>query len=665
MDADSSPPVVMDDRVRIPLADGTLLAARIWRPADSDASPVPAILEYLPYRRRDGTAERDALTHPYFAAHGYSGVRVDMRGSGDSDGLLLGEYLKQEQDDALEVIAWLAAQAWCSGAVGMIGISWGGFNGLQIAARQPPALKAVISLCSTDDRYADDIHFMGGALLTNKMSWASDMLAISCNPPDPSIVGDRWRAMWLDRLEGQGLWLLDWLRHQRRDEFYRQGSICEDYGAIQCPVYAVGGWADGYSNAVFRLMRNLKVPVKGLVGPWAHKYPHFAKPGPQIGFLQECLRWWDHWLKGKDTGIMQEPQLLAWVNEGTRPLPHIETQLGRWVSEPGWPSANIVAQSWALRPGSLAATRGTEAMRVRSPATLGLASGSWSPSGLGFDLATDQRVEAGGSLIFDSAILTQPMDMLGAAIVDLRVASDQPLAQLACVLSEVLASGHVLRVSYAVLNLSHRDSHSDPSPLEPGRFYPIRLRLNEFGHRFAVGSQIRLAVSSAYWPTLWPAPTPTTLTIDPDATISLPVRQADSGAPRSFAPADGAEKLRTTVLRSGREARRIETDIVSGVVTSTIELDLGEWRIDAIDLTLTNESGETLRIHPDDPLSAQHETWWKRTLSRGSWQVRTAGDMTMKSDGENFHVTARVEAFEGERRLFERSWSEAIPRDHL
>ena len=207
--------VVEIENVFIELSDHTRLAARIWLPEDADAHPVPAILEYLPYRKRDGTIERDALTHPYFAGHGYACVRVDMRGSGDSDGVLLGEYLEQEQDDALEVLAWLAQQSWCTGKIGMIGISWGGFNGLQIAARRPPELKAVISICSTDDRYADDIHFMGGCLLLDKLSWGSTMFSLNTAPPDPALVGERWREMWMERLERSGFWVEEWLQHQR------------------------------------------------------------------------------------------------------------------------------------------------------------------------------------------------------------------------------------------------------------------------------------------------------------------------------------------------------------------------------------------------------------------------------------------------------------------
>jgi len=189
------------ENVFIPLKDGTKLAARIWLPVDAEKNPVPAILEYLPYRKRDGTAARDALTHPWFAARGYAGVRVDIRGTGESDGVLMDEYLKLEQDDCLEVLAWLARQPWCSGKCGMIGISWGGFNGLQVAARRPPSLKAVISLCSTDDRYADDVHYMGGALLVDNFAWASMMFSLQTYPPDPLLVGDRWRKMWLERLE--------------------------------------------------------------------------------------------------------------------------------------------------------------------------------------------------------------------------------------------------------------------------------------------------------------------------------------------------------------------------------------------------------------------------------------------------------------------------------
>ena len=422
---------------------------------------------------------------------------------------------------------------------------------------------------------------------------------------------------------------------------------------------------DGYSNAIFRLLRNLKVPAKGLVGPWAHKYPHFAKPGPQIGFLQEALRWWDHWLKGRDTGIMDEPILRAWINDAAEPLAHVDCQDGRWITEPTWPSNNVKMRRWALRPGELAEEPGSETMRISSPATVGLASGDWSPSGLGFDLPTDQRIEACGSLVFDSAVLTESLEILGAPMAALTLAADQPQAQVACVLSEVRASGSVTRVSYAVLNLAHRDSHADPTPLEPSRAYRIRLRLNEAGHRFMPGSRIRVAVSSAYWPIVWPAPLPVTLTLGADSCVELPVRRETGVPPPSFPPSDAAPALRKAVLRPGREGRRVETDIVTGVVTKVAEIDLGEWRIEDIDLTLTNDSGSRLAIHPEDPTSARHETWWERTFERADWRVRMKGRMAMTSDHENFHLSATVEAFEGHTCLFRRDWNVLIARDNL
>src|SRR5262249_2469651 len=311
--------------------------------------------------------------HPYLAGHGYAGVRVDLRGCGESSGLLSDEYAKQEQDDGAEVIAWLAAQPWCSGVVGMMGISWGGFNGLQIAARRPPALKAIVTICSTDDRYADDVHYMGGTLLAaDGLEWGSFLFGSMCLPPDPMLVGDRWRAMWLERLANVPLFFETWLQHQRRDGYWKHGSVCEDYAAIQCPVYAVGGWTDAYTNAIPRLLGRLSVPRKGLIGPWAHGYPHFARPGPQIGFLQEMLRWWDYWLKGIDTGVMDEPMLCAWMTESVKPASGHEPLPGRWVAEASWPPSGITPQRLFLTDEGLRNEAAPLTARaVCSPQTVG------------------------------------------------------------------------------------------------------------------------------------------------------------------------------------------------------------------------------------------------------------------------------------------------------
>ena len=337
----------------ITLKDGCRLAARIWLPEDAERNPVPALLEYLPYRKRDFTSVANSQMHPYFAGHGYASVRVDRRGSGDSDGLMFDEYLMQELTDGAEVIDWLSKQQWCTGRVGMFGGSWGGFNSLQVAALRPPALKAIITNCSTDDRYADDMHYMGGCLLNDNLMWGSTAFSFMARPPDPALVGERWREMWMQRLENTESLVATWMSHPRRDAYWKRGSVCEDFGAIQCPVYATGGWADGYSNAVPRLLAGLKVPRKGLIGPWGHAWGFRGVPGPAMGFLKEALRWWDHWLKDKPTGIMDEPMYRVWMQDWVPPKSYYAERPGRWVAEASWPSPGIGTRRWHLNARTL------------------------------------------------------------------------------------------------------------------------------------------------------------------------------------------------------------------------------------------------------------------------------------------------------------------------
>ena len=630
----------------IPLKDGMTLAARIWLPEDAEQNPVPAILEYLPYRKRDGTYERDALTHPYLAAHGYAGVRVDIRGCGESTGLLFDEYAKQEQDDGIEVIAWLAAQPWCNGAVGMMGISWGGFNGLQIAARRPPALKAVVTICSTDDRYADDVHYMGGTLLTAGLDWAFFFFSSMCLPPDPLLVGDSWRPMWLDRLQNIPLFFDLWLQHQRRDAYWRYGSVCEDYEAIQCPVYAVGGWTDGYKNAIPRLLERLKVPRKGLIGPWAHAYPHFALPGPQIGFLQEMLRWWDYWLKGVDTGVMDEPMLRAWMTESVKPAPHHETLPGRWVAESSWPSPRIRPRRLFLTDAGL--REASASLRTRelcSPQTVGKCAGEWVPFGRGHDQASDQQEDDMRSLVFETLPLDTPIEILGAPVVTLDVASDRPIANLIVRLCDLHPTGESLRVSYGVLNLTHRDGHENPAMLEVGERYRVRIQLNDAGSVFPAGHQVRLVLSTAYWPMIWPSPEKATLLIF-SGTLDLPQRSPQGSDERlsPFPEPESAPPEKPTVFR--RDGERVE-------------------RIDRIGLELGTQGKSQYRVEEDDPLSAVAELRRTLVMSRDAWQIRVETQMRLACTGNVFLVQGGLRAWEGTSEVCCRNWDRSIPRDFI
>ena len=634
------------EHILIPLKDGTTLAARMWLPDDAERNPVPAILEYLPYRKRDGTYERDALTHPYLAGHGYAGVRVDIRGSGESAGLLSDEYSEQELADGVEVIAWLAAQPWCSGVVGMMGISWGGFNGLQIAARRPPALKAIVTICSSDDRYADDAHYMGGTLITAGLEWAFFFFGTMCLPPDPMLVGEVWRATWLERLADAPLFFEIWLQHQRRDSYWKRGSVCEDYSAIQCPVYAVGGWTDAYKNTIPRLLAGLTVPRKGLLGPWAHAYPHFALPGPQVGFLQEMLRWWDYWLKGIDTGVMDEPMLRAWMMESVKPASHHETLPGRWIAESSWPSPGITPRRLFLTDEGLRdETASLTARAVCSPQTVGKCGGNWVPFGRGHDQAGDQGEDDLRSLVFETPPLDAPIELLGAAIVTLDVASDRPMANLVVRLCDVHPSGESLRVTFGVLNLTRRNGHEKPELLAIGERYRVRIQLNDAGSVFPAGHRVRLALSTAYWPMIWPCPEKATLLISGGA-LDLPVRPP-SAADALLSPLPGPESAppeKPTMLRRG---------------------DMRVERIDRIDLELGAKGKWRYHVEEDDPLSAVAELQRTQTMSRDAWQIRIETQMRLSCTRDAFLLKASLRAYEGEQEVCHRDWDRAIARDLL
>ncbi|SDL69466.1 CocE/NonD family hydrolase [Aliiruegeria lutimaris] len=657
------------ENVWIPMRDGARLAGRLWLPEDAKTEPVPAILEYIPYRKRDFTRHRDSMMHPYVAGHGYACLRVDLRGSGDSDGVLTDEYLQQELDDGYDVIAWLAQQPWCTGKVGMIGISWGGFNGLQIAAMRPPALAGVISLCSTDDRYADDIHHMGGCLLGDNLSWASVMFAYNSLPPDPEIVGDRWREMWHERLDGSGLWLETWLRHQRRDEYWRHGSIAEDYAAVQCPVMAVSGWADGYSNAVFRLLANLSCPRKGLVGPWSHKYPHIATPGPAIGFLQECLRWWDCWLKGQDTGLDDEPMLRVWMQDSVPPTTHYSHRPGRWVAEPTWPSPNVGVRRLPLAPRRLLAEGSTvpeATLSIQSPLTLGLFAGKWCSYGAGADLAHDQRQEDGGALVFESDPLTETFEILGAPVVELELSSDRPVAMVALRLSDVAPDDKATRITYGMLNLTHRDSRQHPTPVPVDTHQTVRVQLNDVAQCFPIGHRIRLAISTSYWPLVWPSPEPVRLTVyTGKSALFLPDRSPRSGdaSLRTFPDPEGSTPAPQELIASGHHNWLVHRDLAADASMLEVINDHGIVHLEDIDLRVERRAIERYRSAGDDFTSVRGETHHSRRLTRGSWDVRTETRTVLRSNLAEFHITAELDAFENDVRVRSRNWNVRIPRD--
>ncbi len=658
------------ETVWIPMQDGTRLAARMWIPRTARENPVPAILEYTPYRRRDGARDGDDRTHPYLAAAEYACVKLDIRGSGDSEGVLLDEYTNQEQEDAVQAIAWIAAQPWCSGSVGMMGISWGGFNSLQVAARRPPALKAIITLCSTDDRYADDMHYMGGAQLTGNVEWGSTFFSLMARSPDPAVVGSEWRARWLERLEAISPMIATSLAHQRRDTYWRHGSVCEQIDAIGCPVLAVGGWADGYTNTVFRLLENLKVPRLGIVGPWGHKYPHLGVPGPAIGFIQEMRRWWDQWLKGKDTGIMSEPLLRVFIENWAAPKATPDAREGRWVGEQTWPPAAPALRIYHLNPDGLGdeAVRG-DPLKLHSNEATGAASGEWCAfalGGLGPEMPLDQSCDDAQSLVFDSSPLRDEFDLLGQPELDLVFLAGSERANLTVRINDVSPEGEVARVTYGVLNLTHLNNHEDPQPLVPGERYRVRVPINCAGHRFGRCHRLRLSLSTAYWPTVWPSAQRGVIHVMPgESALRMPVRCAgDSDTLVNFPPAEHTLPTMRDVVRTGTVRRSLHVDLATGVQTFEVLRDDGRSIIRDIGVETGYYKLLRYRIHPDDPTSAVAEAQYEFVNRNGSdWDSRVRTRTILRCSATDYWLQADLEASEGERRIFARTWTQRIPRD--
>ncbi|MEZ0066331.1 putative CocE/NonD family hydrolase [Streptacidiphilus sp. MAP12-20] len=654
----------------IPLPDGTRLYARIWRPVTEE--PVPALLEYLPYRLTDWTAPRDAQRHPWYAGHGYASVRVDIRGHGNSEGLPGDEYDATELADGVAVVEWLAAQPWCSGRVGMFGISWGGFNSLQIAALAPEALRAVVTVCSTDDRYDNDVHYMGGSVLAVDMhAWAATMLAFVSRPPDPKFVGDRWRELWLDRLEHVAPFIHTWLAHQARDDYWRHGSVCEDYSAITAPVLAVGGWADPYRDTVLRLVEHLHAPVRGILGPWSHQYPDRGlPPGPAIGFLQETLRWWDHWLKDVDNGVMDEPLLRAWINESAPPATSYPVREGRWVAADKWPAPEVELTRYRLDGTMKHSEPGP--VQVVSPQQTGVDAARFFPFGNDTDLPPDQREEDGRSVCFDTAALGHRVEILGRARVRLRLTCPSRRGQVIARLCDVAPDGSSTLVTRGVLNLLSREGRDRTVEWTPGGTEDVEFELWGVGHAFPPGHRIRLALSSAYWPWVWPHPDARGFTVTPGAsTLELPVRDAshDRGRPPirfeepEQTPPLGVVFADLATLGPERVVRR---DVGSGEWLLEVDPRYGGSRTYPDGLLFREDAVERYAIREDDPVSARTQSEWTVGLARPElgWEVEVRTRSEIRTDGADFLTDNQVTATEHGRVVFERSWQRRIPRTH-
>lgn len=653
-------------QIRIPLSDGDYVSARVWLPTTAEAAPVPAVLEYIPYRKNDMTASRDDTIHPVFAQSGYAAVRVDTRGAGDSSGVMDDEYAARELADGLEILTWIAAQTWCDGGVGIIGKSWGGFNGLQLAALRPPELRAVITVCSTDDRYRDDVHFNGGVILGSEMlSWASTMLAYNARPQDPAVVGEGWRENWLDRLETSPIYSEIWLQHQRRDAYWKHASVCEDFASIDVPVLAVGGLYDEYRETLFTLLENLDSPTQSLLGPWAHCYPHQGVPGPAIDFLPEAVRWWDRWMKDVDNGVSEQPALRAFIPEGVRPGDDVEVRPGRWISESEWPSPAITVTEFRAEAAVLEGNP-----HMSSTEMIGASAGHWLQFGDAAAQPVDQSADDAKSYTVSWPVGEAPVEFVGSVNVGLSVTSDQATGLVGVRLCDVAPDGSSRLITTGLFNLTHSESHEFPSAIVPGEPVALTVPLLASAHQFAPGHRIRVSVSASLWPFAWPSPTQTIVSIDPTSVVlTLPLRecttdmyeQAEFRAPTA-SPASSVNLVAPPMTRT------VSLDSATGVQDIIIVSELDQtdsadglryysWAQDRYLITdgvVGSAVAECSRVERyQRPAQAGH----------GGWDIKIETFSRMSETAQGFVLENRVAAHESGTEIFSREWQAMIQRD--
>ncbi len=669
--------------VRIVARDGVALSANIWRPTTDQ--PVPAILEMIPYGKDNWRRAADITRGQWFAGRGYALCRLDVRGTGSSFGVALDEYTAEETRDGVDAVAWLAAQPWCTGNVGMWGISYGGFTAIQVAKERPAALKAIVPVMATDDRYLDDVHYRGGCLTVSELSqYAVSQVAMNAMPPDAAFRGEAWRADWLARLEATPPWLFAWLRHQTDGPYWRGGSLAPDYDAITAAIFNIGGWHDSYVDPAFRMQAACRAPSHTLIGPWHHSWPHDAEPGPNLDDLHEIDRFFDRWLRGADNGWDDEPALVWFERDFAPPTAFPRELPGRWRAAREAPHPRT--ERWPLRfgdetlDGAGAGAEGVDAFR-HHPTTGTRGALSWGAGGAPNGLARDLRRDEDAGPTYTSAVLDEALHVLGVPEVVVHVEVDAPVATLSVRLSDVAPDGTVALVSAGVLNLTHRRSHVDPEPLVPGAIEEIRVPLRTAGYRWAPGHRVRVALSSQLWPVLWPSPYPATFRVHrgpaTPSRLELPVVPPAGGpgdapvpafktTPPALAWPDPVALDGAGPAVADPPVWRIEEDVLAGSTTVHIH-DGGEAIVpDGRRLY----SAETLRMTAweDDPARAELDA---RVVYR--WQEREAGrddltrieihaDARQTSTATTFELGVRLSVSVDGERFFERDWREVVPR---
>ena len=543
----------------------------------------------------------------------------------------------------------------------------GGFSALQVAARQPPSLKAIIPVHGTDDRFADDIHYKGGCLLTAGLSWGTLYTLYMMRPPDPQLSGEHWRQIWTDRFEHCPFVLKEWMAHQYKNDYWKHGSVAEDYSQVKCPALIICGWTDGYTNAAMRMAEHLPDDCQVMIGPWAHTYPHLARPGPRSGFLQQAVQWWDHWLKDIDNDVDQQPRIKLWLQNSVEPASEYEWRDGNWLGFDAWPPHQIIKETRYFRPKSLSNSPSAEViMSIQSPLANAILGPEWLPHGVGPELSVDQTSEDAGSLCFDTELLQEEMVLCGAVKLKLKLKASGSSGIVLVRLVDLFSDGKSTQISYGLLNLEHRNGLHKPEPVVPDEWMDVEIQLNDIAQCLPAGHRLRLAISTQAWPLVWPAKHNNSLALNlAQCRLNLPTLKPGTVESQKIEPLQPPaipEPLAITWLRPVNRQRTIKRDPLRETVSRTYLKDDGAFRIEEHGLEIDASGCLTYHCRGEDPLSAEAEYEYRIQHSRGEWNAAVKCRVKITSDMTNFYIDGEYRMLEDGQRVKTRNINEIIPR---